>query len=92
MKTRITHRNLTVIWILLIFLSTLGVMAVKAGLSGLVFSMLLLLMASWKIQLIADWYMGLRETRLFWRMIIYVWLLVVIGLIAIAFALTPSIT
>jgi len=92
MKTRITHRNLTVIWILLIFLSTLGVMAVKAGLSGLVFSMLLLLMASWKIQLIADWYMGLRETRLFWRMIIYVWLLVVIGLIAIAFVLTPSIT
>ena len=92
MKTRITHRNLTVIWILLIFLSTLGVMAVKAGLSGLVFSMLLLLMASWKIQLIADWYMGLRETRLFWRMIIYVWLLVVLGLIAIAFALTPDIT
>ena len=92
MKTRITHRNLTVIWILLIFLSTLGVIAVKAGLSGLVFSMVLLLMASWKIQLIADWYMGLRETRLFWRMIIYVWLLVVIGLIAIAFVLTPSIT
>ena len=92
MKTRITHRNLTVIWLLLIFLSTLGVMAVKAGLSGLLFSMLLLLMASWKIQLIADWYMGLRETRLFWRMIIYVWLLVVIGLIAIAFALTPDIT
>jgi len=92
MKTRITHRNLTVIWLLLIFLSTLGVMAVKAGLSGLLFSMLLLLMASWKIQLIADWYMGLRETRLFWRMIIYVWLLVVLGLIAIAFALTPDIT
>ena len=92
MKTRITHRNLTVIWLLLIFLSTLGVIAVKVGLSGLVFSMVLLLMASWKIQLIADWYMGLRETRLFWRMIIYVWLLVVIGLIAIAFVLTPNIT
>ena len=92
MKTRITHRNLTVIWLLLIFLSMLGVMAVKAGLSGLFFSMVLLLMASWKIQIIADWYMGLREVRMFWRMIIYVWLLVVIALIAIAFALTPNIT
>ena len=92
MKTRITHRNLTVIWLLLIFLSMLGVMAVKAGLSGLFFSMVLLLMASWKIQIIADWYMGLREVRMFWRMIIYVWLLVVIALIAIAFVLTPDIT
>ncbi len=92
MKTRITHRNLTVIWLLLIFLSTLGVMAVNAGLAGLLFSMLLLLMAGWKIQIISDWYMGLREVRMFWRMIIYVWLLVVIALIAIAFVLTPDIT
>jgi len=92
MKTRITQRQLTIIWVLLMFLSTLGVMAVNAGLAGLLFSMLLLLMASWKIQLIADWYMGLREVRMFWRMIIYVWLLVVIALIAIAFILTPDIT
>lgn len=91
MKTRITQFQLTVIWLLLVFLSTLGVLAVKAGLSGLLFSLVLLLMAGWKIQLISDWYMGLREVRLFWRMIIFVWLLVVIALITIAFALTPAV-
>jgi len=88
MKTRIKQKQMTMIWLLLIFLSVLGVAAVKAGISGLLFSMALLLVAGLKIQLIADWYMSLIEVRLFWRMIIFVWLIVVLGLIAIAFVLT----
>ena len=72
-------------------LSLLGIGGVRAGLHGLVFSMALLVVAALKIQLIADWFMSLREVRMLWRMIMLVWVLVVTGLIAIAFMLTPPV-
>ena len=89
MKTRISQRQLTIFWLLLILLSMIGLAGVKAGFHGLLFSMALLAIAGLKIQLIADWFMSLREVRMLWRMIMLGWVLAVTGLIAIAFILTP---
>jgi len=89
MKTAIRQHQLFIVWLLLMLLSMLGLAGVKAGLHGLTFSLALLLVAGVKIQLIADWFMSLREVRMMWRMIMLGWVLVVTGLIAIAFTLTP---
>jgi len=91
MKTNIRQTQLFFIWLLLAMLGFIGLAGVKAGFHGLTFSLALLLIAGFKIQLIADWFMSLREVRMMWRMIMLGWVLVVTGLIAIAFILTPPV-
>jgi len=80
---------LIIVWLLLVLLSMIGLAGVKAGFHGLVFSLALLVVAGLKIQLIADWFMSLREVRALWRLIMLGWVMVVTGLIAIAFIFTP---
>jgi len=91
MKTEIRPQQLFIVWLLLLVLGFIGLGGVKAGFHGLTFSLILLAVAGLKIQLIADWFMSLREVRMLWRMIILVWVLVVTGLIAVAFILTPPV-
>ena len=91
MKTGIRQHQLVIIWLLLLLLSLIGLTGVKAGFHGLLFSMTLLAVAGLKIQLIADWFMSLREVRMLWRMIMLGWVLVVTGLIAVAFIFTPPV-
>jgi len=89
MKTGIRQHQLIIVWLLLLLLSMIGLAGVKAGFHGLVFSLALLVVAGLKIQLIADWFMSLREVRALWRLIMLGWVMVVTGLIAIAFIFTP---
>lgn len=91
MKTGIRQNQLIIVWLLLMLLSLIGLGGVKAGFHGLVFSLALLVFAGLKIQLIADWFMSLREVRMLWRLIMLGWVLVVTGLIAIAFIFTPPV-
>lgn len=89
MKKSIFNKQLMIVWLVLMALSVIGLAAVKAGFHGLVLSLSLLVLAIVKIQLIADWFMELRDVRLLWRMIMLGWVLAVTGLIAVAFVLTP---
>ena len=74
MKSTIQQNQLLFVWACLLLLGVSGLIAVEASLYGLFFSLSMLIVAVIKIQLIAEWYMGLREVRLLWRMIMLVWL------------------
>lgn len=58
------------------------------GMSGLAVSLLVLVFALVKGQLVGDWFMGLRRVRGWWRWVVFVWLLVPGSLITIAFVLS----
>jgi len=77
-------RPCTWVWLILIGL-TLSMLAVgQLGLSGGSVVTLLLIATLVKTHLVADRFMGLRQSRLLWRMIVTVYLVGVIGLIGLA--------
>lgn len=77
-------RPCTWVWLALVGL-TLSMLAVgQLGLSGGSVVTLLLIVTLIKTQLVADMFMGLRQSRLLWRMIVTVYLTGVIGLIGLA--------
>ena len=83
-------RPCTWTWLVLMGL-TLALLAVgKAGLGGVGIVTLVLLSTLVKTQLVADYFMGLKRTRLLWRAIVTVYLLLVIALIGLAYWLSLS--
>ena len=77
-------------WVILMGL-TLAMLAVgQAGLGGIGIVSLVLLSTLVKTQLVADYFMGLKRTRLLWRAIVTVYLLLVIALIGLAYWLSLS--
>lgn len=78
-------RPCTLVWLALVGL-TLSMLAVgQMGLSGGSVVALLLVATLLKTQLVADMFMGLRQSRWLWRMIVTVYLVIVIGMIGLAY-------
>lgn len=73
------------IWIFLIFLTTLTFILGKFELSPYFFIVLILLTTFVKGQLIIDFFMGLKDVNLKYRLIVSLWLSIVIILIGMAF-------
>ncbi len=83
-------RPCTWTWLVLMGL-TLALLAVgKAGVGGVGIATLVLLSTLVKTQLVADYFMGLKKTRLLWRAIVTVYLLLVISMIGLAYWLSLS--
>lgn len=77
-------RPCTGVWLALVGLTLAMLVVGKMGLSGGSVVTLLLIATLIKTQLVADMFMGLRQSRLLWRMIVTVYLVGVIGLIGLA--------
>jgi hypothetical protein len=60
----------------------------EAALGGVTIMLLVLGTAAIKVQLVANYFMGLRRTRWLWRGIVLGWLLLVTALITIAYLTT----
>ena len=76
-------RPCTSIWLLLLTGVTFAIG--ESGLGGIGIMFLVMGTAVVKVQMVANYFMGLRNTRWLWRSIVLVWLLLVAGLIAIAY-------
>lgn len=77
--------KLKTIWIFLIFLTTLTFILGKIELSPYFFIALILLTTFIKGQLVIDFFMGLKDVSLKYRLIVSLWLSIVIILIGMAF-------
>ncbi|MFP3874729.1 MAG: cytochrome C oxidase subunit IV family protein [Thiohalophilus sp.] len=77
-------RPCTRVWLVLVGLTLAMLVVGEMGLSGGSVVTLLLIATFLKTQLVADRFMGLRQSRLLWRMIVMVYLVSVIGLIGLA--------
>jgi len=89
-STVMNLRPCTWTWLVLMGL-TLALLAVgKAGLGGVGIVTLVLLSTLVKTQLVADYFMGLKRTRLLWRAIVTIYLLLVISMIGLAYWLSLS--
>lgn len=77
--------KLKTIWIFLIFLTTLTFILGKVELSPYFFIALILLTTFVKGQLLIDFFMGLKDVKLKYRLIVSLWLSIVIILIGMAF-------
>lgn len=80
-------RPCTLIWLILLLLTVLAFVLGKLNLSGNTAMGVLLLTTIWKGKLIADYFMGLRQTRLLWRLLIWGWLLIVASAVSLAYSL-----
>jgi len=78
-------RPCTWVWLILMGLTLLALAIGKAGLGGLSIVVLLLVSTLIKTQLVADYFMGLKHSRLLWRMIVSIYLFVIIGMIGLAY-------
>lgn len=75
----------TVIWLILVALTVATFSIGEVGLSGKNTILLLLAIAMIKSQMVANYFMGLRKTRLLWRSIMFGYFVIVGGLIALAY-------
>lgn len=75
----------TIIWLALVALTIMTFSLGEAGMSGKGVMVTLLAITMIKSQLVANYFMGLRKTRLLWRAIMLGYFLIVGGLIALAY-------
>ena len=75
----------TVIWLVLITLTVMTYSLGEAGMSGKYIMLTLLAITMIKSQLVANYFMGLRKTKLLWRVIMFGYFVIVGGLIALAY-------
>ena len=80
-------RACTWVWIILMLLSLVTYTIGQQGLSGLHISLLVLVFALLKGQLVGAYFMGLGRLRGFWRWPVTLWLIIPGGLISTAFIL-----
>jgi hypothetical protein len=78
-------RPCTFVWLLLMLLTVTTYLIGEAGLGGIAVMLAVLGTAVVKVQMVANYFMGLRRTRWLWRGIVLGWLLLVTGLITIAY-------
>ena len=81
-------RPCTYIWLALILLTGITYGIGEAGLGGLGMMLTVLGIAVVKVQMVANYFMGLRRTRWLWRGIVLGWLVLVAGLITVAYLST----
>lgn len=75
----------TVIWLLLVALTIATFSIGEAALAGSNVMLTLLAICMVKGQMVANYFMGLRQTRLLWRGIMLGYFVIVGGLIALAY-------
>ncbi|MCF8186855.1 MAG: cytochrome C oxidase subunit IV family protein [Sulfuritalea sp.] len=75
----------TVIWLILVALTLATWRIGEAGMVGKSAMLLLLFIAMIKSQMVANYFMALRHTRLIWRGIMFGYFVIVGGLIALAY-------
>ncbi|MGB4812283.1 MAG: cytochrome C oxidase subunit IV family protein [Methylophilaceae bacterium] len=82
-----SHSNLflTIVWLALIVLTIITFSLGEAGESGKDVMLTLLAITMIKSQLVANYFMGLHKTKFLWRAIMFGYLIVVGGLIAVAY-------
>jgi len=81
-------RPCTLIWLVLMLLTVATYAIGEAGTGGTAMMLTVLGIAVIKVQMVANYFMDLRHTRWLWRGIVLGWLLLVTGLIAIAYLTT----
>jgi cytochrome c oxidase subunit IV len=75
----------TVIWLILVMLTIVTYTLGEKGLSGKYVMLGLLVITMIKGQLIANYFMALRKTKLIWRAIMFGYFIIVGGLIGLAY-------
>ncbi|MDO8892133.1 MAG: cytochrome C oxidase subunit IV family protein [Sulfurimicrobium sp.] len=78
-------RACTYIWLALIILTCITYAIGETGWSGTAVMLTVLGTAVIKVEMVASYFMGLRRTRWLWRGIVLGWLILVSGLITIAY-------
>ena len=78
-------RAAALVWLALVLLTLITYLAGRAGLGGGLVVLLLLLSVTVKGQLLADYFMGLKQVRWPWRGVVSGWLLSVVALIGFAY-------
>ena len=78
-------RPCTRVWGMLLVLTLAVLLVGQAGAEGPLVVALLLITTLVKTQLVADYFMGLKQTGLLWRVIVTVYLLIVISMIGLAY-------
>jgi cytochrome c oxidase subunit 4 len=78
-------RSSTIVWLALLFLTLITYAIGEAKLGGWGVMLMVLGTAVIKVQMVSDHFMGLRRTRWLWRGIVLGWLLLVAGLVTIAY-------
>ncbi len=81
-------RPCTLIWLALMLLTGTTYAIGEAGLGGFAVMLTVLGTAVVKVQLVTNYFMGLRRTRWLWRGIVLGWLVLVAGLITVAYLTT----
>ncbi len=80
-----SNRFSTGIWLVLVVLTVVTFRIGEAGLAGRNVMLTLLLIAMVKGQMVANYFMGLRHVKFWWRAIVFAYFLIVGGMIAIAY-------
>lgn len=75
----------TIIWLVLVGLTIMTFSLGEAGMSGKGVMFTLLAITMVKSQLVANYFMSLRRTKLLWRAIMFGYFAIVGGLIAVAY-------
>jgi cytochrome c oxidase subunit IV len=75
----------TVIWLVLIALTFMTFSLGETGMSGKYVMLTLLTITMIKSQLVANYFMALRKTKLLWRAIMFGYFIIVGSLIALAY-------
>jgi caa(3)-type oxidase subunit IV len=75
----------TVIWLLLVALTIATFSIGEAGMAGKNIMLILLSIAMIKSQMVANYFMALRQTKLIWRLVMLLYFVIVGGLIALAY-------
>ncbi len=85
MNTTPFIRPCTVIWLLLIALTGVTYLVGQAGVSGMAIVGFVLITTLFKSQMVVDHFMGLKHVRPFWRALLFAYLLLVCGMIGVAY-------
>ena len=75
----------TVIWLLLVALTIATFSIGEAGMAGKNIMLILLSIAMIKSQIVANYFMALRQTKLIWRLVMLLYFVIVGSLIALAY-------
>ncbi|MFA5626869.1 MAG: cytochrome C oxidase subunit IV family protein [Thiohalomonadaceae bacterium] len=78
-------RPCTIIWLILLGLTGVTWYISQQEKTGLGIVAFVLALTLFKSQMVADYFMGLKKVRLLWRGIVFGYLLVVCGLIGVAY-------
>ncbi|PKM42414.1 MAG: hypothetical protein CVV05_18520 [Gammaproteobacteria bacterium HGW-Gammaproteobacteria-1] len=85
MSTSRLIRPCTAVWLLLVILTGVTYLVGQAGLSGMAVVAFVLITTLFKSQMVVDHFMGLKRARPFWRGLLFGYLLIVCGMIGVAY-------